>query len=93
MKRKRGTNWKDVFADIFELPKDIMLDMPRLVLIGNLQLFLENHRGIIEYGEQKIRIAVGNGEIAVCGKGLQIRTLLNRDLSIEGEIEGIIYEE
>ncbi|MFY9114860.1 MAG: sporulation protein YqfC [Dethiobacteria bacterium] len=93
MRRKGGTSWKNVFADIFELPKDIMLDVPRLVLIGNLQLFLENHRGIIEYGERKIRIAVSNGEIAVSGKGLQIRSLLSQELSIEGVIEGIAYEE
>ncbi len=55
---------------------------------------MENHRGIIEYGERKIRIAVSNGEIAVSGKGgLQIRSLLSQELSIEGVIEGIAYEE
>ncbi len=93
MKNKRRGNWKDVFADIFEMPKDVILDLPRMVLVGNIQLFLENHRGIIEYGEQKIRIAVINGEIMVHGKGLHIRSLLTEELSIEGIIEGIEYEE
>lgn len=93
MRRKGKGGFKDVFADIFELPKDVILDLPRMVITGNIQMILENHRGIIEYKEQKIRIAVSNGEILVHGKGLQIRSLLHDELSVEGIIEGIEYEE
>ena len=32
------------------------MDLPRITLIGNLQLFVENHKGIIEYSDSRIRI-------------------------------------
>ena len=91
--KKKGEGFKDILVDFFELPKDLILDLPRLVLIGNYQLILENHRGIIEYGEQKLRIAVSNGEVIVRGKNLQIRSLLNEELSVEGAIEAVEYED
>lgn len=93
LKKKAKGNWKNVFAELFELPKDVIMDLPRMVLIGNMKVVLENHRGIIEYGEQVIRIAVNNGEILFRGKDLQIKSLITEELSIEGVIESIEYEE
>ncbi len=93
MKKKKSVALKDLLAEFFELPKDIMLDLPRLVLIGNLQLILENHRGIIEYSNEKVRIAVSNGEVIVKGSKLQIRGLFTDELSIEGYIETVKYED
>jgi len=93
LKKKKSVALKDLLAEFFELPKDIMLDLPRLVLIGNLQLILENHRGIIEYSNEKVRIAVSNGEVIVKGSKLQIRGLFTDELSIEGYIETVKYED
>ena len=93
MKKKKSVAFKDLLAEFFELPKDIMLDLPRLVLIGNRQLILENHRGIIEYSDEKVRIAVSNGEVMVKGSKLQIRGLFTDELSIEGCIETVEYED
>jgi len=33
-------------ANFLEILNDVMLDLPRIVLVGNLQVFIENHRGI-----------------------------------------------
>ena len=40
---------KDVLAsvaELFDLPADIVAGLPRIELIGNGQLQMENHRGI-----------------------------------------------
>ncbi|RYD03384.1 hypothetical protein N752_19595 [Desulforamulus aquiferis] len=44
-----------------------MLDLPKIVLVGNLQVFIENHRGIVEYNSDKVRIKVGDGEVGIIG--------------------------
>ena len=44
---------KESIAELLEFPKDIMLDTSKVVMIGNLQIFIENHKGIIEYTEKK----------------------------------------
>jgi sporulation protein YqfC len=52
-------------AGFLEIPTDVMLDLPKITLIGNLQLYIENHRGIIEYRPEDIRISVSTGELEV----------------------------
>ena len=68
--------WQDVkkkikqqFSDVLEIPRDVMLNLPKIVLIGNLQLFLENHNGITEYTPQLVRIAVAEGTVEIAGEG------------------------
>ncbi|HHX87971.1 MAG TPA: sporulation protein YqfC, partial [Firmicutes bacterium] len=66
--------------------------LPRLTLVGNLQLLVENHRGVIAYSDQVIRIGVSNGELVVKGRELQIKNLYAEELMIKGVIEGLEYE-
>lgn len=47
MGQRRLRALRSELADFFELPKDILLDLPRLTLLGNLRLVIENHRGLI----------------------------------------------
>lgn len=93
MKKRGGTKWKELLAEFFELPREVVLDLPRLILVGNSELFLENHRGIIEYDESKVRVGTRNGEIIIRGQGLQIRSMLQQELSLVGFIEAVEFEE
>lgn len=90
--------WRDVkrkvkrqFSEILEIPSEVMLDLPKIVLMGNLQLFLENHRGIAEYTPQLVRIAVGEGEIEIAGEDLQLRNILPEEICVEGQIKSILF--
>ncbi len=89
--RKKGS-FKEVVADLFELPHEILLDLPRVTLVGNAQLYIENHRGVIAYDENQVRLSVKNGEIVVRGERLQIKNLLEEELLIKGMIEGLSYD-
>lgn len=90
---KKGAGlFKAIFSELFELPKEIVLGFPRLTLVGNLQLLVENHRGVIIYGDQLIRIGVSNGELVIKGRDLQIKNLYAEELMIKGIIEGLDYE-
>lgn len=80
-------------ADIFDLPQDLLADMFRLTLVGRGQLFVENHKGIILYEEDLIRISVRGGEVAVRGRDLQVRTVYTHEIFIEGKIDSVSVEE
>lgn len=79
-------------AEIFDLPRDVIADLPRLTLIGRTQIFVENHKGIILYDKEIIRIAFTGGEIVIKGQGFQIRTVYTHEIYIEGLIENIGLE-
>ena len=90
-KKEKG-GFKAIISDLFELPREVVLDLPRLTMVGNVQIYLENHRGVIAYDENQIRIGVNNGEIIIRGSNLQIKNLIAEELLIKGTIEGLNYE-
>lgn len=90
-KKEKG-GFKAIISDLFELPREVVLDLPRLTMVGNVQIYLENHRGVIAYDENQIRIGVNNGEIIIRGSNLQIKNLIAEELLIKGIVEGLDYE-
>lgn len=92
MQRKKKGSFKEVIADFFELPHEIILDLPRITLVGNMQLYIENHRGVISYDENQVRLSVNNGELIIRGEMLQIKNLLEEELLIKGIFESLSYE-
>lgn len=79
-------------ADTFELPKEILLDLPRVNLVGNIQLYVENHRGVVEYTDKTVRISISGGELVIQGENLQIKNIFSGEIFIEGTIHRLDYE-
>lgn len=91
MKRKRLDEVKSAVAELFDLPKEIALNMPRISMIGTNQMLVENHRGIIEYTPQRIRVNSSTGLIRVQGSDLKLRNIAADDIMITGTIKSIEF--
>lgn len=88
MKNKMD-NFKYNISEALELPKDIVMDLPKVVLIGNIQLNISNHKGIIEYTQNIIRINSSIGIFKIEGENLELKTILLEEIIIIGNIEKI----
>lgn len=88
MKRERGAVAQRM-AKMLELPSDVVLNMPKTTLIGGVQVFIENHAGLLAYEPGEIRIRTVQGEIVITGTGLQIGSILPRELIVDGRISHI----
>lgn len=82
-------NFRQHFANIFDIPRDVMLDLPKISLLGDIQLYIENHRGIIEYKENLIRVSTTLGEIVIQGEGMVLRNIGVEEIYIDGRIKEI----
>jgi len=89
MQEKMGKKLQGYMAEFFELPRDIVLDLSRLTLIGDRQLHLENHKGIVEYGSEGIKVMTSSGLLFIRGQGLVLRHLYAAELCVEGEIQAL----
>lgn len=78
-------------ANVLDLPKDVIFDMPRMTMIGTMQLYIENHRGVQEFTSEKLKLSLSKGAVEVSGKNLVIRAILTEEMFIEGEIIEIKY--
>ncbi|WP_053957566.1 sporulation protein YqfC [Inediibacterium massiliense] len=82
---------KESISELLELPKDIILDLPRITLLGNLQIYIENHKGIIEYSKVRIRINTKNGILSILGTNLSIKTIITEEIIITGTIHSMEF--
>lgn len=89
-KQRRGRA-KERIAELFELPRDSILDVPRIVVVGNSELSIENHLGIVEYTSDQVEIATTKGRFAVRGKDLTISGITQTLIRIEGLIEHLDF--
>ena len=88
MKKGMG-DLKMSITDALELPLDVALDLPKIVLIGDLKINITNHKGIIEYTNELIRINSKIGMIKITGKSLEIKNVLIEEITVNGEIEKV----
>ena len=91
MSRKRLEKMKSAVSDIFELPKEIMLNLPKISMIGNNQMLVENHKGVIEYTPQRIRVNSSIGVIRIQGSEMNLKNIAADDIMIIGEIKIIEF--
>ena len=77
---------KESIAEACDMPKDIVLDLPRLVFLGNRELQINNYKGLLEYSTEIIRIATNNKQIIIAGEDLHITRLLADTVFIGGRI-------
>ncbi|MCL6605730.1 MAG: sporulation protein YqfC [Paenibacillus sp.] len=78
---------------VLDLPQDLLYDMPRITLIGNKELYIENHRGVLHFSSERLELALSKGTMEITGKGLEIRSILGQELAVEGIIGEIRYKE
>ncbi len=88
---EKGKKWHETMADFFELPRELLFNVPRVTLIGNVHFYLENYGGIIEYNQETVRLKVKEGEIIIRGEGLSIKNFYTDEIFIEGKIKLIEY--
>lgn len=90
---KRREIISKAMADFLEIPKDLVMDLPKLTVVGRNELYLENHKGIIEFTSQRIRINLSRGFLELQGENLEIKALLPDEMKVQGEIRMIKYND
>lgn len=87
--KKRLLHMQSLFAEALEMPEELALDLPRVTLVGNISLEVENHKGIISYSAREVRLRVSDGYLIARGNGFRLRSISRTDASLEGEINNL----
>ena len=75
----------------FDLPEDLFLGLSNISMLGNRELYISNHRGILSYGQEEIIILVKEYQISIKGKSLGIVSYTKEDLTIQGYIRSMEF--
>lgn len=81
-----GKGFKRNMTQALELPKEVILNLPLLSLVGREELTIENYKGIVEYGEEKIRINTAVGILKIEGRKLFLAHITAENITVTGSI-------
>ena len=84
----RVRNW---MAKKMDLPQDVMMDLPRITMIGQIHVYIENHRGLLVFTDKELRLLLKQGQLLIKGKSFVIKTILPEEILLEGKIDQVIY--
>lgn len=87
---KRG---KKVLVDKLEMPKEVILDVPRITVIGRNEITIENHKGILVFEKTQIKIKTSLEPLVIKGDSFEILYIATSTLIISGHFDYIGYEE
>lgn len=87
--RPRRFGFLERAAEAFDLPADALAGLPKLELVGDGELRVENHKGILAYGAEEIHVSGGVFLIKIAGQRLELRAMTGVELLITGKISQI----
>ena len=78
-------------SKLFDLPADALAGAPRVEMIGDGELRMGPHRGILAYGPEEIHISGGSLVVVVRGEGLELRAMTPEELLVTGTITAVEF--
>lgn len=78
-------------ASRFDLPEDVLFDIPRTTLYDNSELRIENYKTVLEYEDTNIKLACKERFIQIAGTNLNITVITDDEISVKGIITSIEF--
>lgn len=82
---------KEKLADMFELPRDVIMDLPKITIIGESEVTIENHKGIDVFESELIKIRTKLKTIVIKGERFEILYIGGSTVTISGKFKSISY--
>ena len=91
MERAVQQSLRERMAELFDLPGDLVAGLFHLQMLGERQVLLEGHGGIVGYSSECIDINVKSGVLRLRGAGLTLRAMTAEELRIAGRIDAVEF--
>ena len=88
MMRKRKNILEKMTSSV-DLPLEPLPGVPLVEIAGENRVLIENHKGVIQYGNERICIKVLYGQVVVEGVCLKLCRMSKEQLVVKGGIDAI----
>lgn len=85
----KARTWMERLSQKMQLPADITAGIPRMELIGSGSFSMEPHKGLLEYGQQRICIGSSIGPVAVTGEKLAVQLMNRQRITVVGSVHRV----
>jgi len=84
---------KESMITKLDLPREMILDLPKVTIISNSEISIENHKGVIFFGENEIRIRTSMGIVNVLGANFEIIFVGGSTIALTGKFRSVVFGE
>lgn len=85
-------NKRERMARRLGLPQEALGPAPRITLSGGSRVLVEGQRGLEEYDEEHIAVAVSRGRVVIRGQELMLDAMNASELSVSGKLWAVELE-
>ena len=78
-------------AKALDVPLDVISDVPRIEFIGKSSVNIENFRGVLDYGENCIKVNTTVGIIEITGTDIMIESITDEGITVKGVFAGMRF--
>ena len=82
---------REIISEKLDLPKDVILNLPKITIVGDEEITIENHKGIMIFEKDKIRINTNMSPIEIKGNSFEILYIASATITIKGYFDSIEY--
>jgi len=79
-------------SDILDVPGEVAAGIFRITVTSRYKVHIENHRGILEYSNEVMRINCGKTIVKIDGENLEIKRINSSEMLICGDISDVVLE-
>lgn len=84
---------KESMITKLDLPREMILDLPKVTIISNSEFSIENHKGVIYFGENEIRIRTSIGIVNILGSNFEIVFVGGSTIALSGKFKSVVFKE
>lgn len=88
MKKKNTAN---AVSDFLEISRDILVNIPRIVITGNGVINIEGFLGIEEYMPERTVIKTKSGLVVISSDNLMIDEICEEYIMLKGDIKSVEF--
>ena len=93
LRKKDEATPSERLASALSLPKEVVCNLPEITMTGNKTLMVENHKGIIDCGEELLRLNTLSGILTVKGHEFDLLTVTDEVIVLSGSISAMEFTE
>ncbi len=90
-RRYGGGSLGEQVSGTLGLPGEVVADLPRVEITGGQRIVVENHKGLLAYTENEIRVAGRHVDLVIRGDGLLLEAMTAWALSVTGRVFGVDF--
>ncbi len=89
--KEKNVGFLERAAEMLDIPAEAVAGVTHVEITGTREFFIENHKGILEYTDNEIKINAGKNILRVVGSGLSVNSMTANELNLTGDIQTVEF--